>query len=171
MILCMRCGAQNNPDENYCQSCGATLPKLAYSMEMAAVEKVMDLYYKFEDAVNKLRNGEWSENDFEDFAVGMQAKLGQREEEIKEVEIDEEIMDDFEAELEVGFQGVEKINDGVDTLLDYLEDKNESHLDNGLGFIKQGLELIHQARIINRERDKRLNADADAYRQEGTMEL
>ncbi len=172
MLVCLRCGALNDPKENYCQSCGATLPKLAYTMEMASgVEKVMDLYYKFADAVEMLRSGESTIEEFESYVSGMQEKLARLEQEIREVQIDESIMEDFEEELEVGFTGVEKINQGVDTLLRFVEEEDDSMLDEGLELIKEGLEYIHKARVINRERDKRLSQYADLYRQEQSMEL
>lgn len=172
MIVCMRCGAQNDPKENYCQECGATLPKLAYSMEMAqGVEKVMSLYEKFADAAEKVSSGEITLEEFENFVLDMQEKLRSREQEIREVDIPEHIMEDFEEELEVGFEGVEKINQGTETLLLFIEDEDEANLKQGLELIKEGLELIHRARLINRERDRKLGQAADMVRKLDEMEL
>lgn len=171
MILCLRCAAPNSPDENYCEKCGATLPKLAYSIDMANVNIVDERYKSFAEAAAKVQSGEWSPEEFENFMEATFEKLARIEEEIKSIPISEEIMEDFEEELEVGFAGIERFNQGMEMMMLYLEDENPSHLDDGLKLILQGNDLIHRARIINRDRDKRLGAAADLYRQDESMTL
>jgi len=170
-ILCLRCGAQNPPGENYCLSCGATLPKLAYTMEMASVDQVDERYRKFAEAAEMVKTGQWSVEEYANFMETTYQKLRQIEDGIREVPISEEIMDDFEEELEIGFQGVEMFNEGMETMMEYIEDEDPAHLEEGLKLIAKGNGMIHRARIINRERDKRLGMNADLYRQYESMEL
>jgi len=171
MILCLRCGEPNPPDENYCLKCGATLPKLAYSIDMASVEKVDDRYRRFVEAAEMVKAGEWSIDEFAEFMEETYDRLRSIEEEIEEVPISEDIMEDFEEELDVGFAGVKLYNEGMEEMMEYIDDEDPTHLDIGLRKIYEGNELIHRARIINRERDKRLGVNADLYRQSESMTL
>lgn len=171
MILCLRCGEPNSPDENYCEKCGATLPKLAYTIDMASVEKVDDRYTRFAEAADMVKSGECSLDEFEEFMGKIYDKLKNIENEIEQVPISEDIMEDFEEELDVGFAGVKLYNEGMEEMMEYIDDENPIHLDEGLKKIRKGNELIHRARIINRERDKRLGAHADLYRQDESMTL
>lgn len=172
MQVCFHCGELTDPSENYCQKCGATLPKLAYTVtDIVSVDKVFDLYHKFRDQAGAVKAGAITLEDFENFMVDMQDKLMAQEENIRNYELDDSIIDDFEEELEVGFQGIDAINEGMEIMFEYVDDENPVHLDEGLELINEGLELIHRARIINRVRDKRLSADADAYKREESIEL
>ena len=171
MILCLRCGKPNSPKENYCLHCGATLPKLAYAIDMVPVEKVDDRYHQFAEAARRVQSGEISLDEFMEFMETTYNKLTKIEDEIREVNISEDIMDAFEEELDVGFQGVELFNEGMETMMAYADDEDPAHLANGLRLIEQGNNLIHRARIINRERDSKLGADADMFRQSESMEL
>ncbi|MCD4786142.1 MAG: zinc ribbon domain-containing protein [Candidatus Eremiobacteraeota bacterium] len=171
MILCLRCGEPNSPDENYCEKCGATLPKLAYAIDMASVEKVNERYMGFVKAAEMVKSGEWSIEEFEEFMEKIYNKLKTIESEIGQVPITEEIMEDFEEELDVGFAGVKLYNEGMKEMMEFIEDENPVHLDEGLIKIRKGNEQIHRARIINRDRDKRLGAHADLYRQDESITL
>jgi ribosomal protein L40E len=169
MVLCLRCAAQNPPHENYCLTCGATLPKLAYTMEMVPVERIEGRCLEFTNAAEYVKTGQWSMDEFADFMEATYEKLTKIEQDIREMPIKEEVIEDFEEELEVGLRGVELYNEGMETMMQYIEDENPYHLDTGLQKIYQGNELIIRARVINRERDKKLGSDADLYRQDESM--
>lgn len=172
MILCMKCGTQNDPKENYCQSCGATLPKLAYTMEMPQkLEKVFDLYHKFADVAEKVKTGLIPMEKFDEFMADMQEKLGRKEQEIREVEIPEDIMSEFVEELELGFTGMEKVSHGMERMHEYVDGRDMKCLDEGLELIHEGLEYVHKAKIYNRTRDRGLAAEADIQREEKAIEI
>ena len=171
MILCLRCGGQNTPTENYCEHCGATLPKLAYTIDMAVVEKVDDRLHRFVEAAQNVQSGEITLDEFTNFMETTYNRLKRIEDEIREIPVSEEIMESFEEELDVGFQGMELFNEGMEEMMAYADDEDPSHLSAGLRLIEQGNAMIHQARTINRERDSRLGSDADLFRQSESMEL
>lgn len=172
MLLCMRCGEMNDPKENYCQKCGATLPKLAYTMEMASVDVVLDLYYKFADKVAQLRTGQITLDEFTEYIDYQADKQARMEEDIKNTDIHEEIMEDFEEELELGFSGIEKVNEGIDLMIRFIEEEQTpTLLDQGLELIKEGCRLINKAKNVNRERDKKWSHYAELQRSEESMEL
>ncbi|MCE1248920.1 MAG: hypothetical protein LWY06_19960 [Firmicutes bacterium] len=169
MVLCLRCAAQNPPNENYCLTCGSTLPKLAYTMEMVPVERIDGRCREFTDAAEFVRSGQWSMDEFADYMETTYAKLSKIEQDIREMPISENVIEDFEEELDVGLRGVELYNEGMETMMQYIEDENPYHLDAGLQLIYQGNEMIIRAREINRERDNKLGSDADLYRQDESM--
>lgn len=167
----MRCGKMNPPDQNYCINCGATMPKLAYKMEMASVDVVLDLYYKFADAAQKVLDGHMSLDDFDDFLADQHDKQSKFEEKIREIDIEEKDMEDFEEELEYGFTGMDKVNEGIEMMAAYLDDQDETFLDQGLEMIKQGCHFIHKAKLYNRQRDMKSSEAAEIQRIEKHMEL
>jgi len=171
MILCFRCGEMNDPRENYCLKCGATLPKLAYKMEMPSVDMVLDLYYKFAGVIDKVRNGQASVSQFEEFLVKQYEKQKAYEQALHDLEIPDNLAHEFEEEFEVGFQGIDRVNEGMEIMSFYLEDRNDDHLDHGMALILEGSELIHKAKLINRKRDRCQSQVADLQRMFNDMEL
>ena len=171
ITLCLRCAAPNPPDENYCSKCGATLPKLAYNLGMPSVEQISERYMQFAQAVEYVKTGEWDLERFEAFLTEISEKLSKIEQDLEELPITEDIEEDFEEEMDVGFSGVELYNEGIDILMQYLTEEEPSLLDEGLMKIYQGNELINRARIINRERENKLGMAADMTRYEESMEL
>lgn len=171
MILCLRCGEPNTPTENYCEHCGATLPKLAYAIDMAVVEKVDERVHRFVEVAQNVQSGEMSLDEFAEFMETTYNRLKRIENEIREIPISEEIMESFEEELDVGFQGMELFNEGMEEMMAYADDEDPIHLTAGLRLIEQGNSMIHRARMINRERDSRLGSDADLFRQSESLEL
>ncbi len=171
MLVCFRCGHGNDPKENYCLGCGATLPKLAYTMDMGSGEVIMDLYEKFADAAALVSTGQISLDEFEDFLVKQNDKQKGMEQEIRDTEISEDIMEDFEEELEAGFTGIELVNEGIEIMAQFLDEQNQKYLDEGLDSIKQGMAYLNKAFILNRQRDKRQSHYADLMRRDNSMEL
>ena len=171
MLLCMRCGSLNRPDLNYCNSCGASLPKMAYSMEMASIEKNFELYERFRDVTNGVKAGTISTDNFAVFMNKMYEILSARADEIRSIEIEEDLIEDFSEELETGMNGVDMVFEGLDIMNLYVQDKNSTNLDNGLETFRQGLEMVHKAKVVNREREKKFDINAELYKFDSSIEL
>lgn len=171
MLLCMRCGTMNDPKENYCTKCGATLPKLAYTMEMASVEEIMDLYYKLADMSSRVLTGQINMHQFENMLAAQMEKQHAMEQELRDLDIDEELWPDFEEEMEIGFTGIDMVNEGMETIALYIDDQNPEHIDRGLEMVKKGSININKANRLNRSRDKKQSHYADLQRMERSIEL
>jgi len=92
--------------------------------------------------------------------------LARKEQEIRDIEIPSEAYEDFRAELELGFQGIEMYNRGIATMRLYLADKNPAHVHEGLELILDGNEAINEAMRLNRENRRKME---DAFIDSSTM--
>ncbi|MFP4498380.1 MAG: hypothetical protein ACLFQV_09240 [Vulcanimicrobiota bacterium] len=119
-------------------------------------DKEMGRYNQLREAVEKIKSGEWSIDEYADFIENIAEALAQKETEIRDIEIPEEAYDDFAEELEVGFNGIALYNEGVSHMMLYLEDENVEHLDYGLELAYQGNEQINEAMCINRRNRRKL---------------
>jgi len=157
-LICIKCGGSNPDSVNYCESCGAALPKMPQS-HVAPPQQVNERFNQLRDAGEKVINGEWTTEEFISFLNGISSVLAQKEHEIKEIlesEIPQEAYSDFEDELNVGFSGIDSYNQGIAEMLYYGEDQDPAHIDAGLNMIKDGNELINEAMRINRENRRKL---------------
>jgi len=154
-LICIKCGHKNPAGVNYCDSCGAILPKMTQA-EMAPPAKVNERYMLLKDAGEKVRSGEWSVEEFISFLKNISAILSQKEQEIREIEIPSEAIAEFEEELNMGFSGIELYNQGISEMMLYAEDLNPEHLENGVEMIREGNERINEAMRINRENRRKL---------------
>jgi len=154
-VLCLKCGHKNPDGANFCQSCSAALPRMTQT-DAAPPTKVNERYMQLKDAGDKAKSGEWSIEEYGQFLHEIQQILAQKEAEIKEIEIPEEALDEFAEELDVGFGGIELYNQGIATMMLYLEDQDPNHIDYGLELVHEGNEKINEAMRINRENRKKL---------------
>jgi hypothetical protein len=154
----MKCGAGNPDSVNYCESCGAALPKMPQT-STAPPPQVNERYNQLREAGEKAVSGEWTSEEFITFLNGISSILAQKEREIKEIletEIPQEAYSDFEDELNVGFSGIDYYNQGIAEMLCFGQDGDPVHIDAGLNMIKDGNELINEAMRINRENRRKL---------------
>lgn len=158
MKVCTRCGTENLDASRFCSNCNAALPQIIADAQAGGVlaSKVMERYYQLKDAAEKVKNGEWTLEEYSSYLEGIAQVLAQKEQEIREIEIPEEAYEDFAEELEVGFNGIALYNEGIAHMMLYLEDQDPDHLDYGLDLVYQGNEQINEAMRINRDNRKKL---------------
>jgi len=154
-LLCLKCGYKNSAGANYCERCSAALPKMTQT-ETGPPPKVNERYMQLKEAGEKVKNGEWTIEEYGKFLGEIQQVLALKESEIREIEIPEEAIEEFSEELEVGFNGIELYNQGISNMMLYLEDQNPDHIDYGLELVNDGNEKINEAMRINRENRRKL---------------
>lgn len=151
-VLCVKCGFQNSGNSNCCGKCGARLPRMDGG-EMSvdtADSKVSERLQVFENAVSKVKSGEWDGGQFGAFLKDMADILAEKERGIRTIPIPAEVADEFREELSIGFSGMELYNRGLERMYSYVGDPKPAYLDEGLALVRQGNEAINEAMRINR---------------------
>jgi hypothetical protein len=171
VILCLHCQKLTAPDNNNCEHCGATLPKLAYKTEMVAVENITIMYDMLSALAKALINSKVPLEDFEEYLAYLGDKLEEVAQEIADMEFDEEVEKEFEEELEVGLEGVECVYEGLELMLEYGDEEDINCLADGLEAIKEGVILINKARALNRERESLRGKFVNLYKEDKSMDL
>lgn len=162
----MKCGQQNLAGANYCQSCNSVLPKVSPATDAFSHRPVNERYLQLKEAGEKVLRSEWSIDQYAAFLDSISRVLARKEQEIRDIEIPAEAYDDFQAELDLGFQGIELYNRGVTTMRLFLADRNPAHIHEGLEQIHEGNEAINEAMRINRDNRRKME---DAFIDTSTM--
>ena len=163
LIICMQCGHQNDGHNlNNCQNCGALLPRMDTSA-MVRVEEESGQVKQFSEAVEKVRSGEWDQEQFYEFLSGVFERLGNLRAEIEEIIVENKYDEYANEEVEQGLQGMNCFEEGMQEMSLYVEDGELSHLDTGMQLIIEGNSLLNDAKRLNRSGRK------DLEEQWGTM--
>lgn len=146
---CIKCGHDNAADRQTCEICNLDLTSLEYTAQGEA-HPVYDRYLVFRNAVSRLVDARWTEEDFKRFLDDESFKMAQREQEIRELEIPPEALEDFREELEVGFEGIDLYNKALLHFRQYLSAHDLAFARSGLELAWAGNEKINEARRLNR---------------------
>ena len=149
-MFCPKCGCENSELISYCVQCGAKIPH--FEQAVTAVREhtpINGRLHLIEDAVDSIKNGSWSLEEFLDFMQDMHETLSAKEREIRDIVIPEEATGDFQEELNVGFSGIYLYNQGIGLMLNYEGGDDTELLDEGLEYVRQGNERINEAMRIN----------------------
>jgi len=155
-MFCLKCGQDNPPTANLCVKCKAQLPKVTESYE-APRPVITERLQKFIDAVENLKGGVWTRDEFKDFLDTMSKTLAEKSADIRSTEIPAEIAEDFIEEMSIGLEGVSLYEHGMSEMYLLFKDNDINHLDNGLSYIEEGNNKINEAMRINRENRKKLD--------------
>lgn len=151
MIICVKCGHQNQDALNKCAGCQASLPKISVaSGSEPELEYTAERLVELQQAAAKIVSGEWSADQFVEFLEGMQQYFSESEQAIRALEIPPEAIEDFRDELEKGFRGLEFYQDGVSCMMQFVDNGDEGCLDEGLELVRCGNDLLNEAMSINR---------------------
>lgn len=162
MLVCIRCGTENQDGTKFCSNCQAALPQIPAASQMPRdPEKIMDRYHQVEDAVNSVKSGEWTMEEYAEYLENMVDMLAQKEEDIRSMDLPDDLYDEFAEELEVGFEGMAMFIEGVNHLLSYVDDQNGDHLDYGLELCYQGGEKVNEAISMNKKHTDKLKETID----------
>jgi hypothetical protein len=151
MIICVKCGHQNQDALNKCAGCQVALPKISVaSGAEPELEYTAERLTELQQAAAKIVSGEWTPDQFIDFLEGMQQYFSESEQAIRALEIPPEAIEDFRDELERGFRGLEFYQDGVACMMQFVDTGDEANLDEGLDLVRTGNDLLNEAMNINR---------------------
>ncbi len=151
MIICLVCGSENHPSQKNCAKCHAVIPKMDYSTSTTALTggRVTGRFERFQDAVRKVKAGEWSAEEFYHFVENMQNLLGgMASDYVMHVE-ESGHADNSIDEVEMCFSGIEDYESGMAILASYAETGDMSSLDVGLQQIWEGNEKINEGQRLN----------------------
>ena len=150
MIICMQCGHQNEGKNlRNCENCGAILPRMDTS-SMVRSEEQSGRVKQFSDAVENVRSGEWSPEEFIEFLQGIYEALSNLRGDIENLIVESEYEEHGSEEVEQGLGGMNLFEEGMEEMSLYAEDGDLMHLDMGMEKIIQGNAMINDAKRINR---------------------
>lgn len=155
-MFCFKCGHDNPSTASVCAKCKTALPKMPANYE-APRPVITERLQKFIDAVDNLKNRVWSADEFKDFLDTMSKTLAEKANDIRSVEIPQEMMEDFMQEMSVGLEGINLYEHGMTELYMIFKDNNVNHLDTGLAYIEEGNNKINEAMRINRENRQKMD--------------
>ena len=118
------------------------------------MERAVGRYNQFKRAVDNVRDGSWSIEEFNEFLVNIYESLSAKAQEVRDMLGSEEYatyQDDNGAEVDNGLAGMELYEAGMQEMALFLEDGEQVHLDEGLALMWEGNEKINEAMRINRE--------------------
>ncbi|MCQ2735878.1 MAG: hypothetical protein MJ234_01490 [bacterium] len=158
-MLCLMCGHDNPETATVCMNCKTPIHKLSQMTSSAPPAKVTDRYMQIKAASDSVLAGAMSIDDYARFLHDTINVLAQKEQEIREVEIPEESYEEFADELNMGYQGIDMYNEGLEFLLRYTEDGDPVNISHGMGLIFDGNERINEAMRINRENRRKIEEE------------
>lgn len=156
MLICIRCGHQNQEGQKYCQSCNAVLPRISESVSAPPPERINVHYNQLKEAGEKIQNGSISPEDFIAALNRIYNNISERLQEVESMEIADEIRPSLEEQLQIGVSGIHYFLQGIDEMKLYLEDQNVDHITAGMESVWQGNENLNSALEMARENIRRL---------------
>lgn len=118
------------------------------------MERIVGRYNQFKRAVDNVREGTWTAEEFHDFLVNIYETLSAKAQECREIIVAENYEELSQEEVSSGASGMDLYEAGMQEMWLFLEDGEFVHLDEGLALIWEGNEKINEAMRLNRvERD------------------
>lgn len=155
MVICMQCGAQNRKGDKHCNSCGAAMPHFEVTPTVK-VETVTGRFKLFHDAVENVKQGNLSVEDFYDFLHQQYEILLEKRNDIEASINESNYMESAGDEVSQGVQGMDHFEAGIQELSLFCEDGEFVHLESGIDLIRMGNDFINDAMRINRVSRKEL---------------
>ncbi len=113
--------------------------------------RIVGRYNQFKRAVDNVRNGSWTVEEFGEFLNNIYEDLGAKAQEMREIIVEEKYEEINGEEVSMGGSGIDLYDAGMQEMSYFLEDGEEHHLDEGLAMIWEGNEKINEAMRLNRE--------------------
>jgi hypothetical protein len=150
LAICVKCGFQNPPGSNYCEACATPMPKVEYFQyfEPAVVRDRLD---KIQVQIDKVQKDEITVQEFADFISYTYQELQDKGREIQELVDTSDYYEISPEEVDVGYQGMQSYEHGLQEMYLYVEDMDPCHLTSGMELMTEGNTKINEAMRINRE--------------------
>ncbi len=159
MIVCLSCGTANG-GTGYCSQCNAPLPKIDPNSNMSGTGHQTGRFEQIRDACDKVRTQAWTLEEFEQFISNLFNFLEGHKNAIIGYVKETGYFEYGSQEVEMGFTGVQRYEEGLELIYTYIEDGvPESVLDQGLQMIWEGNEMINEAMRENRAARRKLEEE------------
>ena len=130
--ICLKCGYNNSDNSNYCEKCGAVLPKINKGVMRPARAKITKNYEIIKNKVEQLLANEIDYDEYYKTLDRLYEKIEEAGIAVENTEISEELYPYFKEQIEIGLTGIDlflqAINElrALPELLDVLYDPNSS---------------------------------------------
>jgi hypothetical protein len=130
--ICIKCGYNNSDNSNYCEKCGAVLPKINKVIIRPARAKITKNYEIIKTKVEQLLANEIGYDEYYKTLDRLYQKIEEAGIAVENTEISEEIYPYFKEQIEIGLTGIDlflqAINElrALPELLDVLYDPNSN---------------------------------------------
>ncbi len=130
--ICLKCGYNNSDDSNYCEKCGAVLPKINKGVMRPARAKITKNYEIIKTKVEQLLANEIDYDEYYKTLDRLYEKIEEAGNAVENTEISEELYPYFKEQIEIGLTGIDLFLQAINELrtlpelLDVLYDPNSS---------------------------------------------
>lgn len=165
-MKCFDCDFDNPDEEKWCLACGAPLGERRASMDID-YEATRGRYNQFKNASEMARSGQWTSAQFKKFMEDISSFLAKKAQEIVELIQTTNYTSDEGGteEVNVGMQGIDAFEKGMEEMYHYSEDLDPEHLELGLRMIWEGNQLILEAMRVNRTNRQNLIDQWEQFQQ------
>lgn len=140
------------------------LPKISVSVATPLSPQISNHLDQIIEACENVRSGQWPPEQFLESIERIYSTIYERAQEIESLEIPDYLLPKLQEQLEVGFNGITDLLDGIQEIRLYLEDENEEHLDIGIEMAKRGNENLNLALEMARNNIRNLKeSDPDIF--------
>jgi hypothetical protein len=150
LAICVKCGNQNPPGSNYCEACATPMPKVEY-FQYFEPTIVRDRLDKIQAQIDNVQKEEITIQEFADFISVTYQELQQKGQEIQELVDSSDYCEISPEEVDIGYQGMQQYESGLQEMYVYVEDMDPCHLTQGMELMVDGNAKINNAMRINRE--------------------
>lgn len=156
MIVCVKCGHQNQEGQRYCENCKFMLPKISEYVSAPPPERINIHYDQLKEAGEKIQSKEITAEQFLETLNRIYGVISERLAEIENMEISDDVRPSLEEQLNLGVSGIHYFLQGIDEMRLYAEDSNAEHIAVGMESIYQGNENLNNALEMARENIRKL---------------
>lgn len=161
MITCFICGATNE-QSNHCEKCGAKLPKLdTRTSNLAGQPRNVGKYEKLRDAVMKVKTGEHSWIQFEEwYQVFFDDITGKIQYLLDSINASHgegwNYYEEFTEEVETTFAGIEDYQSALNQIWQAIENNDLVQAQSAVKLFLRGAEKLNDACALNAETQRKL---------------
>lgn len=150
MIVCVKCGHQNEEGCGHCGQCSARLPRLIHRASRPPEDQLFyERITELEDAADHVVFGHWDHNQYLQQLDLLRQQFQEREHSLLQLPIPPEIYEDFQEELEKGLAGIRHYLQALEVMASYVDNQDPDKLDEGLELARQGIHLLNEAMRLN----------------------
>jgi hypothetical protein len=142
-MICLACGFVNNDEDQKCAKCHGPLARAEHPPKLTA------RLVQIQNTVQNLLRGQITCAEYEDFMDETEEFLLQTLEEVKGMEIPEELKEEVKQEMQMGVMGIEIFISSISSLRQYLSLRSMNLIEEGLKKAEKACEFLNTALSLN----------------------